>query len=171
MNRLLAFFASYLLVSLPLAVEGVGFKYNMDAYCDYPAHIVIDSMTCGDGNKTCDAGDIMLVNGTLALKEELEATYLCTTTQACFRGESGICETYESEIYDVCEGLGLEAAWYDEGKECPSQGYYNLSAYLQVPGLEDMPLNSSKCDFVFLSIRNADLSSCCSSSTLVSTTS
>ena len=146
MNRILAFFASsYLLVSiLPHAVEGVGFKYNRDAYCDYPAHIAIDSMSCIN-NKTCENGDIMLVQGTIGLLEELEDTYMCTTTQACFVGLNGICETYSSVIYNVCGRFGLNMTWYEEN-ECPSEGDYSMEAYFQVPYLDDLPLNASKCD-------------------------
>lgn len=146
MTRFLAFVASYLVVvSLPLRVEGTGFVYNKDAYCD-GAQVIIDSMTCDDST-TCEAGDMMRVQGTIGLQEELEYTYMCATTHACFQGFSEVCETYTSVIYDTCSALGLNMMMYGNGdSSCPSQGYYSMDAYFQVPSLSDMPVNSSKYD-------------------------
>jgi len=142
MTRFLAFVASYLVVvSLPLGVEGVGFVYKKDAYCD-GAQVIIDSMTC-DGSTTCEAGDMMLVEGTVRLLEELEYSYMCATTHACFEGFSNVCETYTSVIYDTCSALGLNMTMYGD-TACPSQGYYHMNAYFQVPSLDNMPVNSSK---------------------------
>lgn len=144
--NLASFFASSccLLVSLPLAAVEAGtisFAYKGDAKCDDVAYVKIDSMTCG-GNAQCGPGDTVLMRGTLRLLEELEETdYLCTNTEACFNGVSSRCEWYKSGFNDVCSAL---VPMYDDQDGCPSEGYYYMHGYFQIPAADTLPLNSSK---------------------------